>query len=200
MIERGPRKIAFVGTSCIGKSTLYRYYKKLFKRDVSVAFVPEAARIYFTANPHVPISERFSVISQREIQALALRLEKQAHMAGAELIICDRSVLDAVAYVRGYGDKKGSKSLLRKVRNWTSTYHTLFLLDPRDIPYAKDKVRKEEPEVRQKNHEAFLEVFAEAQIPYTLLSGTEKERIQKINTVILSSKFFIDFPKHYLLP
>lgn len=110
-------KIAFVGTSCIGKTTLVEHYRKKFENNPKVAIVPEAAREYFIAHPEIPPEERFGLVPQGEIQQLAIQKEHAAVTTGAEMIICDRSVLDAVAYVRGHGDIEGSRELLSRVES-----------------------------------------------------------------------------------
>lgn len=181
-----PLKIAFVGTSCVGKTTIIDHYERKYTNNSKVAFVPEAAREYFTANPIIPVDQRFGVKPQGEIQQLALRNEQAALHSGAEIIICDRSVLDAVAYVRGHGDKKGSEQLLKQIESWVPTYDAILLLDPADVPYQTDDIRQESIEVRQRNHEAFVEVFMEAGIEYELLSGTKEERIQRVDEILMS--------------
>lgn len=105
-----PRKVAFIGTSCIGKTTLFEHYKQRFAGNPQVAFVEEAARVFFQANPDV--DDRFSAETQGRVQALALQNEQEAHASGARVVLCDRSVLDAVAYVSAYGDPDGSERLL----------------------------------------------------------------------------------------
>ena len=178
------RKIALVGTSCVGKSSIWEHFKGQPNNSL-IAFVDEAAREYFKKNPNIPDSEKFSIKHQGPIQDLQMEYEQTAHKNGTEIILCDRSVLDAVAYVRGHGDRKGSDFLLRKVQHWIPTYHTIFLLDPKDVPYRQDEIRKESPETRQRNHEVFVELFAEAQIPHRVLVGTLEERIEKVQEVIL---------------
>lgn len=173
-----PIKIALVGTSCIGKTTLIDHYRN----DQNVVIVEEAARIFFTQNPH--IEDRFSVDAQGQVQALALRNEQDAHQSGASVILCDRSVIDAVVYVRSQGDTKGSEELLKRVEFWLPTYHKFLLLDPADVPYETDDVRQEREEVRQGFHSAFLEFFQDAGIPYELLSGTIEKRITRVNQII----------------
>src|SRR3989344_6289984 len=162
--QDNPLKIAFVGTSCIGKTTLLEHYRQQFIGNHNVAFVEEAARIFFQNNPH--ISDRFSADTQGRVQSLALENENVAHVTGAEIILCDRSVIDAVAYVRAHGDAEGANKLLEKVRFWLPTYHNFLLLDPTDVPYETDEVRKEDEQKRQKFHNAFIQFFEETQIPY----------------------------------
>lgn len=175
-------KIAFVGTSCTGKTAIIETYRRRFKNNPKVAFVEEAARIYFQNNPHV--IDRFSVDAQGKVQALALSNEQSAHATGARVILCDRSVIDAVAYVKAQGNKEGSEELLQKVEFWLPTYYKLLLLDPADISYSRDEVRQENESKRWQFHETFIELFEEKQISYELLSGVIEERTARIDQIL----------------
>ncbi|OGH38198.1 MAG: hypothetical protein A3B44_00910 [Candidatus Levybacteria bacterium RIFCSPLOWO2_01_FULL_38_21] len=175
-------KVAFVGTSSVGKTSLLWEYKKRMKNNPSVAFVHEAARDFFKDNPTV--KKRFAKDASEKIQSLMLKREKKAHMSRAKIILCDRSVIDAVVYVKSTGDLEGARELLEKVRFWLPTYYKFFLLDPTDIIYEKDKIRQEDKKVRQALHKAFLEFFQESGIPYELLSGNIKERSAKVDKVL----------------
>lgn len=187
MTERNEqRKIAFVGTSSIGKTTLIEELKKKAERDNirSFAFVPEAARDFFIAHRNIPQSLRFSARVQGQVQDLQWGYECEAHDTDASNIISDRSVLDAVAYTRAYGDLKGADKLLAKVRLWLPTYSRILLLNPNDVPYETDDIRQEAEEIRMQNHEAFVSLFEERQIPYELLSGTLAQRLEHVNEVL----------------
>lgn len=67
---------------------------------------------------------------------------------------------------------------------WLSSYYKIFLLDPTDVPYVTNKVRKEDVRTREKFHVAFLALFAEKQIEYELLSGALKNRIQRVDEIL----------------
>lgn len=175
--KEGPIKVAFVGTSCVGKTTLVESYRQ--GGIPRLAVVKEAARDYFTRNPQV--KNRFSLAAQGNVQALALSNERQAHELGATRIVCDRSVLDAVAYVRSQGDFEGSRELLDRVKLWLPTYHYLYLLNPADIPYRPDNVRSEDEETRWGFHLAFIGMFEETGIPYELLSGSLDKRLRRVD-------------------
>lgn len=181
MVERaGQRKIAFVGTSRIGKTEIIT---QLQKKHPDAVFVPEAARIYFTEHPEIPQSERFSAKVQGQVQDLQWSLEREANNSGAVNIFCDRSVLDAVVYARADGDLE-AEQLFTKVASWIATYHKILLLDPRDVPYEKDYIRQEDEAIRQKNHDEFVAFFKEKQIPYELLSGTIEQRLARIEQIL----------------
>lgn len=181
-----PRKIAFVGTSCIGKTTIFEHYKQQFAGSPQVAFVEEAARVFFQDNPDV--GDRFSAEIQGRVQALALQNEQSAYSSGARVVFCDRSVIDAVAYVKAHGDRDGSDRLLDNVAFWLPTYNKFLLLDPADVPYATDEVRREDADKRQQFHDAFVSFFAEKEIPYELLSGTLEERIRRVDEILASDE------------
>ena len=141
--------------------------------------VEEAAREYFAA--HRDVTDRFSVETQGKVQALALAKEQAAHEQAKQadrnlVLICDRSVLDAPAYVYSQGDTDGARQLLQRVRLWLPTYTIIFLLDPADVPYEPDSIRDESEATRQLFHAAFLEFFDANGIPYELLSGSPDER------------------------
>ncbi|WP_201375851.1 ATP-binding protein [Ktedonobacter robiniae] len=174
-------KIAFIGTSCVGKTTLLERYRETFKNDPGVAFVAEAARMFFANHA---TSDRFSVETQGKIQLLALRNEQEAYATGAHLLFCDRSVLDAVVYVRACGDKLGANKLFERVQTWSSTYSKLLLLDPVGVDYVIDGIRQEDLDTRQQFHDAFIHFFEETSLPYELLNGTFQERCRRIDEIL----------------
>lgn len=180
--EQEPKKIALIGTSRVGKTIIFEYFRKSFAGNPNVAFVEEAARIFFRQNPQ--IRDRFSVDAQGKIQALALKSEQDAHQSGAKVILCDRSVIDAIVYVRSQGDTKGGNELLKRVEFWLPTYHKFILLDPAGVPYETDDIRQETPQTRHEFHDSFLKFFEETGILYELLSGTKEERISRVTKIL----------------
>lgn len=106
------------------------------------------------------------------------------HARGARLIFCDRSVLDAVVYVRAAGDHQGAGHLFERVHTWTATYAHLLLLDPVGIDYVTDGIRQEDRTLRQRFHNAFLQFFQETALPYELLSGSFPERCHRIDDLL----------------
>jgi predicted ATPase len=115
------QKLAFVGTSCTGKTTLLEHYKQRHAKDKSVGFVPEAARLFFM---HNSVADRFSEESQTSVQDLALRLEQKA--PNLRRLYCDRSVLDAPAYLLGQRNYEGAHRLLNAVSFWIPSYHAIL--------------------------------------------------------------------------
>lgn len=124
-------KIAFIGTHGVGKTTLcYDLAAALKRRDLTVELVREVAR-----ECPLPINRDTTVKAQAWILHTQIAWELQAE-AKAEVVVCDRAVLDNWCYLRraAPGDPH-VKVLEGLVRAWLPTYDALFRVpivgDPR---------------------------------------------------------------------
>lgn len=180
------QKMALIGAFCSGKTTLFDELKRRLQEDTRFAFVEEASRKFLQIN-HFSLVERNSIDVQRRIQDFIVESEREAYTKNASIILCDSSVLTTSMYLQCMGDKEGSLELLKAVEFWLPTYTTFLLLDPTDVLFVKDSIRQENDEQRQRNHEAYLELFAQKQIPYQLIKGTLHERLQQV-VALLDSK------------
>lgn len=178
------RKFALIGTSCIGKTTLLFELEQILIQTYQgrkIISVPEAARYYFeTINTKKP----FSYTNQRNIQNIAVDFEKKAEKQNPYIIICDRSALDAIAYVKAEGTEEEVNKLSRRVSQWLPTYSHFFLLDPKGVPYQTDEIRQETIATRELFHKSFLRVLTDLKLPYTLVSGSEKQRLIQMKEII----------------
>jgi nicotinamide riboside kinase len=174
-----PRKFALIGSARVGKTAIFQKLKKIYSKDKKVAFVEEAARdLILKLKPQTHFTYKF----QSKIQNEVLRREKEVQ--NYPLIICDRSVIDAIVYCRAMGFKKGAEKLYLKVKNWLPTYTKFFLSDIAGIPLERDRVRTDWSTFRRKAHQLFLEFLEKENLPYKLIQGTEKERLRKISKEI----------------
>lgn len=178
----GMQKLALLGTSCTGKTACCDALRTYYAHDSSVVFVPEAARLYFTVHPDV--TDRFSVLQQQRVQAVALTAERVAHALLPRVIVCDRTVLDAAAYVLATGDVAGSDTLWDNVATWMHTYTYLLLLDPVGVPYTQDSVRAESAMERERFHQGFLELLARHHVAYTLVDGSLEQRVRTARAML----------------
>jgi nicotinamide riboside kinase len=177
-------KLALVGAGGIGKTTLLEACRQHFGERTGAAFVSEAARTFFTNNL---VLDRFSAETQGRIQMLAFENERNAHLSGAQLIICDRSVVDAVVYVRAQGDAEGADFLMERMRFWLPTYDKFLLLDPKNVPFRNDAVRAEREVDRQLFHEVFAKFLDESKLPHELLSGALETRLRRLDQIVLET-------------
>src|SRR5436853_453845 len=131
------KKIALVGSHGIGKTTIaYELAGAIKRRGERVELITEIAReCPFPLNDQAT-PEAFQWIIARQIQ---LEIEKAAR---ADVLICDRSVLDNFAYyIRLYG-RSGDRyeALSRFCSYWTTTYDWLIRL-PLAAPPSDDGFR-----------------------------------------------------------
>lgn len=179
------KKIALIGTSCSGKTTLLNYLQELHIKDQNIVFVPEAAREFFLNHKDIPEELRLTFSVQKQIQDIVIQKEQSAEV-GVSTIVCDNSVLTPSAFVTGYGDKEGGDRLYKHIKDWLPTYTKLYLLDPVDIPYQTDDVRTESKATRNQVHEAFLTILADNNIGYELLGGTVSERAKVVKDFLVN--------------
>lgn len=130
-------KVALVGTHGINKTTIaYELAGVLKRRDRTVELLTEIAReCPFPLNESAT-REAFQWIIARQVQ---LEIEK---LLRAEILVCDRSVLDNFAYyLRKFGeaDEQG-RALSAYCRAWMNSYDLLVRL-PITHPLTADGFR-----------------------------------------------------------
>ncbi len=111
-------KVAFIGTHGVGKTTLcFELAALLKKRDRVVEMVREVARFC-----PLPINRETTIPAQSWILHTEIAEELVAENK-AEIVICDRSVLDNFCYLLQAGRAPMLEPL---VRWWTTTYQLLI--------------------------------------------------------------------------
>ena len=111
-------KVAFIGTHGVGKTTLcFELAALLKKRDKVVEMVREVARFC-----PLPINRDTTVAAQSWILHTEIAEELVAENK-AEIVICDRSVLDNYCYLLQTGKHPQLEPL---VKWWTGTYDLLI--------------------------------------------------------------------------
>jgi nicotinamide riboside kinase len=124
-------KVAFIGTHGVGKTTLcYDLAAALKKRDLTVEIVREVAR-----ECPLPINRDTTLKAQSWILHTQIAWELQAE-AKADVVFCDRAVLDNFCYMRRAFTGASDEGVLEAlVKSWTATYDALFKVpivgDPR---------------------------------------------------------------------
>src|SRR5690349_3529744 len=130
-------KVALVGTHGVGKTTVaYELGGAIKRRGRTVELLTEIAReCPFALNDQASRNAHQWIIA-RQVQ---LEIEKRPR---AEVLICDRSVLDNYAYyARLYGTTGAeAEALLAYCRAWMTTYDLLVRL-PATAPLTNDGFR-----------------------------------------------------------
>lgn len=176
-------KIALVGASCTGKTSLFDTYRQQYAgQSPRVTFVSEAAREYFQTHS---LPDRFTQEVQRDIQLLMLKNEEAAPKENCDIILCDSSTIDPAIYTLAFGDSEGAEALISQINFWLPTYTKFLLLNPADVPFENDEVRNESEKDRENIHQTFIKLFTEKNIPYEVLSGSLEERVAKLHEYIV---------------
>ena len=138
-------KVALVGTHGVNKTTIaYELAGLLKRRGRTVELLTEIAReCPFPLNEEAS-REAYHWIIARQVQ---LEIEKSPR---ADILVCDRSVLDNFAYyVRRYGDTgQEPEALASYCRSWMNTYDLLVRL-PITQQLAPDGFRSTDVEFQQ---------------------------------------------------
>jgi nicotinamide riboside kinase len=157
-------KFAFIGTHGVGKTTLcFELAALLKKRDRVVEMVHEVARFC-----PLPINRDTTI----DAQSWILHTEIAAELAAqhkAEIVICDRSVLDNFCYLLAAGRAPQLEPL---VKAWTATYQLLIKV-PIVSPPGFDGLRDTDATFQRTIDEKIDSVLAEWNVPIVRL---EKDR------------------------
>ncbi len=155
-------KFAFIGTHGVGKTTLcFELAALLKKRDRIVEMVHEVARFC-----PLPINRDTTI----DAQSWILHTEIAAELAAqhkAEIVICDRSVLDNFCYMIQAGKAPMLEPL---VRWWTATYQLLIKV-PIVSPPGFDGLRDTDTSFQRKIDETIESILAEWGVPAVRLES-----------------------------
>lgn len=175
------RKIAIVGGSATGKTTLLARLENQFAQNPNVVFVHESARQFFTENPH---NITFSFEAQEKILDLVLENEKHAMSRHPRLIVTDTSALEVMFYTKVHGDEKGAAVLLKRIESYIATYTKFLVMNPNDVAFENDAIRRESKEVRDRIHRLIIEFYHTNNLRFELISGTIPERQKRVSDII----------------
>lgn len=185
-------KVAFIGTHGVGKTTLcYDLAAALKKRDLTVELVREVAR-----ECPLPINQETTLKAQAWILHTQIAWELQAE-AKADVVFCDRAVLDNFCYMRRAFTGVPSEAVLEGLaRSWTTTYDALFKVpivgDPRF-----DGVRDTDLAFQREIDESIGKTLAAWSVPHLALDPARRDEwgALVLDTLLLRLK-----PQELLFP
>ncbi|KRB93760.1 AAA family ATPase [Noviherbaspirillum sp. Root189] len=166
-----PLRIAILGAESTGKSTLAA---ALAQHYCSI-WVPEYLREFVELQGRTPREEEQIVIARTQIE----REDVAAGFAGT-FLFCDTTPLMTALYSCFYwGRVDPQLAMMARDRR----YHLTLVTAP-DTPWVADGLQRESEEVRQHLHEKLLEALAQLKTPYTLVQGTDQERMQQVTRLL----------------
>jgi len=165
-------KIGIVGTHGIGKTTLAYSLASLIKREGHNAkVVNEVVR-----RCPFPLNDGFTINGAVWTICEQVRKELEAVSEGSSIIVCDRSALDPIFYLKALNFERELYAELEAFAiNWLSSYsHLLWLLPIQDMPLFSDGVRSVSPDFQIAVHQMFSLFFEEhKEISYVPISSED---------------------------
>jgi thymidylate kinase len=171
-------KIGFTGTHGTGKTTAaLTLAAQLKKEGYDVQVLSNTAR---SAPPHLPINEKATKESQLWIFSKMLKQELESK---AQIIVCDRTLLDVLAYTKNACDIT-AKHLETFVHKYMTTYSAIFYMYPREA-YLKDDGRRSVNLAFQKKIEEIIDHYITS-MHLPVKDKTEKERKEEVLSLLRS--------------
>lgn len=154
------KRVCFYGPESTGKSVMAERIATLLKTE----YVPEVAREFLSVNE----------FTLQDIESIAIahhaRIEEKSKLAN-RILVCDTDVITTSIYSRHYLKEE---PLLLKVLENSYRYDHYFLFDI-DVPWVADGLR-DLGHRREEMFGVFKKSLEDRNTPYTLVSGSWKER------------------------
>lgn len=162
-------KFAFTGPESSGKTTLSKAISEVFKGN----YFPEYARDFLTNTNGVYTQTDLDLIALGQFESWKTSTDLN-HFYDTEMLVLE--VWSEFKF------KSCSELILNFVQQQKIDHY--FLCSP-DIPYEDDPLR-ESPQHRQELFEIYLQKLKKYRFPFTIIEGTESERIKKTSEIILT--------------
>ena len=168
-------RLVLFGPESTGKSTLAEALAAEYKTQ----WVPEFARDYLQEkyDNSAEVCEPEDLIPIAKGQIL---LENEKASIANDFMFCDTCVLQTLIYAQVYYENYKNEILEQCVKQHKYTH---FFLTYIDTPWVPDDLR-DKPNERFKMFSIFEKALLERNLPYTVLEGNLKQRLQKATSTI----------------
>ena len=109
-----------------------------------------------------------------------IQLENAKASVANQYLFCDTCVLQTLTYAQVYYENFRSAVLEHCVKEHKYAH---FFLTYIDTPWVPDDLR-DKPNERLKMFSIFEDILIQRQLPYTILKGNPKQRLQKATSII----------------
>jgi HTH-type transcriptional regulator, transcriptional repressor of NAD biosynthesis genes len=134
------------------------------------SFVPEYGRIYFEKNKR--LNDTWSTGEFIHIAREQNKLEDEVKKRASDIVICDTNAFATSLWHERYMGFI-SPDVLKETKN---RIYDLYILTGDDIPFVPDSTRDGE-KIRHTMHERFLSELRKQPVPFIVVSGSKKKRL-----------------------
>jgi NadR type nicotinamide-nucleotide adenylyltransferase len=160
-------RIAILGAESSGKSVL----AEALAQHYQSVWVPEYLREFVDTAQRVPKEEEQFLIAQTQMER-----EDEAAKHATTWLFCDSTPLLTALYSRHYfGRVLPALEALEQAHDYDFT-----LVTAPDFPWAADGLQRESAAVRQHIHEDLLILLEQRDIPFLLVEGSLKNRVEQV--------------------
>ncbi len=174
-------KIVLFGPESTGKTTLSKQLATYYKTN----WVPEFSRQYALEK----IKEN-KQLTKKDVLPIAIgqmQLENTIALKTKNILICDTNLLETLVYSQTIYDGYAPNALKKYA---LKNKYQLYILTNIDVPWENDIIREKNTN-RKKQFSIFEETLKINKLPYIIISGTQKNRLQKtiqyIDKIIISN-------------
>jgi NadR type nicotinamide-nucleotide adenylyltransferase len=160
-------RIAILGAESSGKSQLAEALASRYQ----TVWVPEYLREFVDAKQRVPQEDEQLLIATTQLQR-----ENEAAKTANAWLFCDTTPLMTAIYSRHYFARvDAALDELEQEHDYDFT-----LVTAPDFPWTADGLQRESAAVRQRIHENLLSLLEERDIPFLLVEGSLKDRVEQV--------------------
>ncbi|QJQ05149.1 ATP-binding protein [Undibacterium piscinae] len=160
-------RIAILGAESSGKSQLAEALASRYQ----TVWVPEYLREFVDAKQRVPQEDEQLLIATTQLQR-----ENEAAKTANAWLFCDTTPLMTAIYSRHYFARvDAALEELEQEHDYDFT-----LVTAPDFPWTADGLQRESAAVRQRIHENLLSLLEERDIPFLLVEGSLKDRVEQV--------------------
>ncbi len=163
----GINRIAILGAESSGKSALAEALAKQYQ----TVWVPEYLREFVETEGRVPNQHE-------QILIATTQLKREAELAAQakDWLFCDTSPLMTAIYSRHYFQQ--ADAALAQLEQ-DHVYDFTIVTAP-DFPWVAEGLQRDSAHVRQQIHDELLDILEEREIPFLLVEGSLKNRIEQV--------------------
>ncbi len=169
------KKVVIVGAESTGTTTLARDLAAYYQ----TSWVPEYGRSYYEGKMTSKTLNSWSTTEFVHIATVQNQMETSLASHADKVLICDTNSFATEIWHKRYVGFMSSH--VRKVS--VKSVPDLYIVTDTDIPFVQDGTRDGQHQ-RQNMHDDFIQELARRRMPYQIVSGSRKSRLQRAITLI----------------